>query len=123
METAKPSTCEAVNSLPWRRKYWHPWGKTIGFHDETCIRINGRLFVLHRFWEGDETKFYVPQGFSAKGQYGYEPCIRFFRLDEAVEFLTERSLLPEDTPTYIENPPPCSQQPGLIYVPSMSLAG
>jgi hypothetical protein len=122
MSTARPLTCEA-NSLAWHRKYWHPWGTTIGFHDEAHVRINGRLFVLKRFWKGDHIKFYVSQGFSARSRYGYEPCIRFSRLNEVLAFLTERSLLPKDTPTYIENPPPCSQRPGLIYMPSNDGAG
>ena len=48
------------------QKNWHPWGKTIGFHDEAYVEINDRLFLLKRFWDGDQIKFYVPQGFWRK---------------------------------------------------------
>ena len=123
MRTAQPSTCEPEKPLAWHRQYWRPWGKTIGFHDVAYVHINGRLFVLKRFWKQGKIKFYVPEGFSARGRYGYEPCIRFSRLDEALTFLTERSFLPKDAPTCIEKPPPCSQRPGLIYMPSKRAAG
>jgi hypothetical protein len=110
------SACESA--LHWRRKNWHPWGKTIGFHDEAYVEINERLFLLKRFWEGDQIKFYVPRGFSARSRYGYEPCVRFSQLDEALAILTERSLLPKDAPTHIQNPPSCSQRPELIWTPN-----
>ena len=122
MKTAQPSTCEREKPLVWHRQYWHPWGKAIGFHDAAYVHINGRLFVLKRFWQGNRIKFYVPQGFSAKSRYGYEPCIRFSRLTEALTFLTERALLPRDAPSCIKDPPPCSQRPGLIWTPSKTSA-
>jgi len=120
--TVESTTLDTCETLQWRRKYWHPWGKTIGFHDVAIVEINDRLFVLKRFWQGNRITFYVPQGFSAQSRYGYEPCIRFSQLDEALAFLTERSLLPKDAPTHIENPPPCSQRPGLIWTPSKRAA-
>ena len=104
--------------LVWHRKCWCPWGMAIGFHDIAYVHINDRLLALNKFWQGNKIKFYVPDGFSARSRYGYEPCIRFSRLNEALTFLAERSLLPEDASTYIENPPPCSQRPGLIWMPS-----
>ena len=115
-------TLETYETLQWYRKNWHPWCKTIGFHDEAYVQINDRLFVLKRFWEGGQDQVLRPPGILGRSRYGYEPCIRFSRLNEALTFLTERSLLPKDAPTYIENPPPCSQRPGLIWTPSKRAA-
>jgi hypothetical protein len=71
--------------LKWYRKYWHPWGRTIGFHEVAYVEVNGIRYQLNRYFAKQRVKFYVPHGLT-DGKGG---VLRFRSLKQTLEFLNQ----------------------------------
>jgi hypothetical protein len=81
-----------IEEPQWRRKYWCPWGRAIGFHDEGFVHIGGRTYCIHRHHDQhtEAVLFYVPHGFTN----GKGDCLRFKRFAACCRFLQAQSPLP-----------------------------